>query len=361
MKKIIFAAFALTAAMLTASCTNEDIEMRTENKNNEVALSVSLSNFYQNYNYTDTWHNIRQLTDEYRTFSSENDYFIQVRTLFYDSRGNLTDSVVSYSTNTNEVNTTLKLAEGEYTVVSTLVFAYQDKNDDYQTYWQLEGKDKLSTSTLTLDRIGSKWLLMSYDAKTLSVRPGETAKASMKPSPIGALGYRYLQNFQYRNEADLENGTKADNSIRQIALYCRNMAMGYKLDPNSTEKYVYRDDNGRNMWYYLSLNTKPTDINSAWTYFETNLYGYFYCLSPQMDIYFGYVVNGKTTFEGYGQQLGYRFENGKTYLAYWDYLRVGEPYFGPADNAHWHSYDSARAWTTRSQECNEADNQQTRP
>ena len=74
----------------------------------------------------------------------------------------------------------------------------------------------------------------------------------------------------------------------------------------------------------------------------TNLYGYFYILAPDFNLCFGYVLNGQNTFSMFGKQ-DCNIQYGKTYLAYWDYFQVGNPYFGIADNNHWNDYSSSSA------------------
>ncbi|MBQ5475593.1 MAG: hypothetical protein IIT65_13155, partial [Lachnospiraceae bacterium] len=44
-------------------------------------------------------------------------------------------------------------------------------------------------------------------------------------------------------------------------------------------------------------------------------------------------------FNGYGEQTC-NITSGKVYLAYWDYFKVGNPYFGIADNNHWNRYET---------------------
>ena len=71
-----------------------------------------------------------------------------------------------------------------------------------------------------------------------------------------------------------------------------------------------------------------------------NLYAYCYILAPQFNLEFGYTLQGETSFHGYGETT-YTQTPGSVILAYWDYFQVGNPYFGPADNNHWHSYSSS--------------------
>ncbi len=333
MKKVMLAAISVVA-MLVVSCSNDEITVVKDDKVNDVNVSVSLSNFFSSYNFNDTKHDI-QVTDAYRVFNSENGDFIQARTMFYDSNGDLVDSIVVYSTNTNSFVRSIQLAEGNYTAVSTLLFAYKSKNK-YYTLWTLSGRETLSTAVLLCDNRWSKWSIMSYDSQNFTVRKGQTTEIAMTPKPVGALCYLYFQNFQYLNQ--YSTSSAADNGIRSLCLYGRNVAKGYRLNPAATERFVYLNDGGSNYWYFLSDKMVPSDFDDSWTYFKSNLYDYCHILAPQANVQFGYVSEGKSTFSGYGEAT-YDIVNGQTYLAYWDYFQVGNPYFGLADNSHWHTYN----------------------
>ena len=341
MKKIYLGALLL-AGMLLSSCTNED-DGEVVSQVNDVKVSVSLSNFFSSYNYNDTYHGIN-VTDDYRTFHSEYGFYIQTRVLFYDSNSNLVDSILLYSTNPNDINQAVNLPQGSYTAVATLTFAQKSKQTDkYFSWWNLIDKQSLFTAKISADwNRFSKWSIMSYASKTFTVSSGQTTTVNLNPQPIGSLGYVFLQNFQYKNEATY--GTVVDNGIRSLCVYARNVSRVFKLDPNLSglSRYEYFDDAGSNSWYYLSDYMEPTDFDDSWTYFKTNLYDYFYILAPNPIVQFGYKVKGASGFQGYGEQ-SVNLTNGATYQAYWDYFQVGNPYFGIADNNHWHSYSSARA------------------
>jgi len=335
MKKHLYLLAAVTGMFLGSCSSNDDVEV---DESFEVNVSVSLDNFYQSYDYLDTKHNLStQLPDDYRIFNSKYKCYIQVRTLFYDSDGYLVDSLLYYSTNTNQYTTTLRLPEGTYTAVSTLTFADNNSGDD-ASWWTLENKERLSSAVLSTDNRHSSYCIMSYDAQTFNVTSGRSANVALSPSPVGAVGYVYYQNFQYKSESTY--GTVADNGIRSLCVYGRNIAKGYRLNPNTSNKYIYLDDGGQNNWYFLSSNDEPSDFDKDWTFFKTNLYGYFYILSPQVRVQFGYVPEGTQYFTGYGE-ASYNIVSGKTYLAYWDYFQVGNPYFGIADNNHWNTYTSS--------------------
>lgn len=333
-------------ALIFTSCSNDDITIDLDSNVNDVNITVSLSNFYQSYNYNDTYHDI-QVSEYFRTFNSEYDWYIQSCTLIYDENGVLVDKLLNISTNTNAITNRLKLAEGKYTFVSTLTFAFKKDDGSYESMWDLKDEGNLTTATLEIYLNQYLWSIMSYDARQVTVSKGQTTNVNMQPSPIGALAYFYLQNFCCQSEADYPN--VSDNGIRSLALYCRNKAVGYKLNPNAVDKYVYLDETTTSYWYYLSSKLTPTDFSDDWTFFQSYLYTYFYILDPNPRIQFGYMLEGEDEFTGYGES-SYYLTTGKIYLAYWDYFQVGNPYFGLADNNHWNSSYGARATRTAQSE-----------
>lgn len=335
MKKYYFGAIAL-AMMLFAACGDDGDE--DSGTLYDTDITVSLNNFYSTYNYNDTYHDIN-VTDDYRTFHSEHDLYIQTRVLFYNSNGVLVDSLIKYTTNINEVNISKGLPAGKYTVVTTLTFAEKTTGDD-ASWWWLADKQKLSTAKMNVRNRFSKWSILSYAATEVNIVSGQRSTIRLNPRPVGALGYLFFQNFQYKNESTY--GTVADNNIRELCVYGRNVAVSYRLDPDASDHYIYMDDAGSSYWYYISNELEPSDFNSSWTYFKTNLYSYFYILSPNPEIIFGYTSKGESSFTGYGQKT-VSITSGNTYLAYWDYFQVGNPYFGVANNNQWHTYSQARA------------------
>lgn len=334
MKHKISLAFLSVFAFIVSSCSNDPIEVVS---GQTVEVSVNLNNFFSSYNYNDTKHDIK-LGDDYRVFHSEYKKYIQVRVLFYSKEtGNLVDSVLVYSENTNTQKFSVSLPAGEYYAISTLAFA--DKKSIEGTWWDIAGKEKLATAKMVPYSRFTKWALLSVDTKSLTVGEG-TNSLTLTPQPVGAVGYCYFQNFQYVDEQSY--GTVADNGIRALTVYSQRIAKAYYLDPNASEKYEYYTDAGRSSWYFLSSHLEPQDFDNNWTYFKKNLYSYFYILAPDFNLCFGYVLNGQNTFSMFGKQ-DCNIQYGKTYLAYWDYFQVGNPYFGIADNNHWNDYSSSSA------------------
>lgn len=343
MKKILFAAFSLVSMLFIASCSNDDItiDKNISKVENAVSLSIDLTNFYSGYTFDDTKHDIEkkyQIAEAYRTFHSEYKIYIQVRTLIYDKASELlVDSIVNYVTNTNSVTESFDLYPGDYYAVTTLTFATQNK----ESYWNVIDREKISTAKLQpLTR--SRWNILSESTEEFSVSRDQKAKINTVPKPLGALVYFYFQNFQFIDEASY--GEVADNKIRLLGLFTQRLAVSYNIDPSATSKYNYAEETGIDNWY-IDKALVPSDFDKNWTYFQANLISHCYILEPEQRTVFGYMKEGDTGFKDKGEQVT-TFIPGKTYLAYWDYFKVGNPYLGIADNNHWNDYKVTKLFKT---------------
>ena len=341
MKKIVFGLIAFSI-IIFSSCKNDEIKIDKPIAPvvNGLTMSVDISKFFSSYNYDDTYHNLgkgNQIAEAFRTFNSESGKLIQVRTLIYNKSTNeIVDSIVNYVSNLNQVTSTKDLLPGDYWAITTLAFA--DKADPNETWWYVADYKNLTTAKLYPRNRFSKWSILSSSTESFSVSRTQPAHVNTSPAPLGALTYIFCQNFQYLNEASY--GIVADNKVREIALYTKRKAESYNLDPNATSKYNYFKETGVSEWYdncYFEPSNFVVDGN-RWTYFMTNIYGYCYILETEQTTCFGYALDGETSFRGpYGEQNN-TFQAGTTYLAYWDYFQIGAPYFGVADNNHWHYY-----------------------
>lgn len=324
---------------LLLSCTNDAIEVTSVKTPepiyyNKLTLTVDPTDLFSSYTYVDTYHDVDQLGELYRSFNSVSDMYIQARTLIYKSSGELVDSIVNYLDKTNSVNLEKTLAIGDYYAINTLTFATKDKD----SFWSLRDKDKMSTVNLKPRNRYSLWCILSYSWESFSIKKDEPARVITKPKPVGCVAYVYFQNFQYKSQSSM--GNVEDNGIRELDLFTKSKTESFVLDPNVTNRYNYLSDVGDN-WYY-AYSTEPSDyVDGSWEFFKTNVYGFCYFLDPSVILKFGYVLDGETGFYGYGEGT-YELENGKTYLAYWDYFKVGNPYFGIADNNHWNTYSNVR-------------------
>lgn len=328
MKKVIFGLMAL-AIGLFSSCSNDEIPVDAPEApvQDAVTITVDLSDFYANYNYDDTKHDV-QIAEMYRTFHSENNKYIHVRTYFYDrSSDELVDSIVKYVTTTNSLSTTVSLPKGNYYAISSVCFA--DNMSAKASWWQIQDRERLSTAKLWYGPYGSgMWSILSMSVDAFTVSKGSHETINTTPRPLGALVYCVFENFQYLNEATY--GTLADNHIREMGLLTQRRAVSYNLDPNATSFFNYREEGGSNS-YYIDVWVESE------TSFTQNYARICYILEPQQHIVFGYIEDGVDVFSGYGEQ-DVTYKSGTTYLAYWDYFKVGNPYFGVADNNHWNTY-----------------------
>lgn len=326
-------------AVFFTACSNEAIEIETSagKVKNAVTMTVSPSNFVSSYNYVDTKHDITSIADDYRTFHSEYNGLISVRSYFYDKNtGVLADSARSFvETADNDVVLDVNLPVGDYYAISVICMSYGDKTP----FWNIADREKLETAKLVQKNRNSYglWNILSVSTEEISVIRNSHVSASTVPAPVGSIIYYYYQNFQYKNQSSY--GAVADNGIRQLSIYTRNYAVAYKLNPKATNRYEYLADAGANNWYIVE-KSEPADFDESWTHFQSNLYGYKYFLAPEASMVFGYMLDGETTFHPYGETTKQVFQPGKVHLGYWDYFKVGNPYLGIADNNHWNSYST---------------------
>ena len=334
MKKIYLGLIAFTI-IIFASCSNDEIkiEKQTAVVTDALTLSINLTNFYSSYNYDDTQHNIEQIAEAFRTFNSENKKYIQVRSLIYNKNSyELVDSIVEYVTTINAVSKTIDLVPGNYTAITTLSFA--DAANTNSTWWYITDRENLSTAKLCPRNSYSKWSILSQSVENFQVTRDQNVRLNTTPSPLGALVYTYLQNFQFIDEASY--GNVADNKVREIAIYTQRKAESYNLDPEAESKFNYRKETATGNWYYNDFH-RPTHFDESWEFFKSNLYAFYYVLEPEQRIVFGLKREGDTEFDPYGEQ-NISYKPGTTYLAYWDYFKIGNPYMGIADNNHWNTY-----------------------
>ena len=331
MKKILYP-IALGLLFFGASCSSDSDSI--VDVVSEVTVTLPLSNLISSYDFYDTKHNIN-IQDKLRVFYSEDEQFILSRTMFYDSNENLVDSIVNFYTDTNLKQSNINLPAGRYTVITTLNFALD--NDIKLSWWNLCNKEKLSTAMIKPKASQIKYAIMSYDYKEITVESGKSLTLNMDPQPVGALCYMYLQDFQYKNEASY--GTEADNGVRSIGLLTQKKADGFRLSPYVRDRYNSLGDAGSSTYYYLSSKLEPSDFSGSadYGYFRTDLIAFCYILAPSFNLCFGYTTETSTGFYSYGE-ADYTIQDGRTYLAYWDWFKVGDPYFGIANNNHWNSY-----------------------
>lgn len=340
MKKFIFLIIALVTIFVT-SCSNEAIDIKTSEPlvKDAASVNIPLSDFFQSYNFVDTYHDI-SIPEMYRTFNSESNNYILYMTLYYDkATGVFVKGIFGRTKDTNSKVVKADLPEGNYYVITTVSFSTVSSGElsSNTDYWSLTNRDNIRTAKMVLNESDSEWAIMSVAYNEIVVTKGRLAAINANLQPVGALCYRYLQNFQYEDESS--TSSVSDNGIRSLALYTQKKATSYNLDPNATSKFNYMGDSGESFWYYLS-NYTPEMFDDSWTFFKSNLYGFCYIMAPSCNLCFGYTPEGSESFYPYGEST-YNIQSGKVYLAYWDRFQIGNPYFGIADNYHWNSYPTS--------------------
>ena len=333
MMKLINYIITIFLLGLMTSCSNDDVPI-VDTRICHVNVTVDLSGFFSCYDFTDTKHSVENAVNKnelgankrfnslnpaerYNSFKAYNSSFnpitIETRVLFYNNdNGQLVDSILVYTDNVDAVNHTIELEAGRYTAIATLTF-----RNSTSSYWTLKGKENLNTAVLQLDYNMALWSIMSYVSHEVVVGQSKEIELRIKPIPIGSLCYAYFQNFQCSDE------------IKGLMIKTEKYANGFKLNPKETNKFIYSQQSNP------LLNLKPDYFSQrpSWNTFQSDVFDYYYILAPQCNISFGYQSDNVWR---YVDLPSYDIENGKTYLAYWDYNHIENPYFGVADNNHWY-------------------------
>ncbi|MBQ9577308.1 MAG: hypothetical protein IJV11_10565 [Muribaculaceae bacterium] len=332
--------FTILFFILLSSCGNEDIDIIDE-RICSVDVTVNLTDFFSCYNFVDTKHHLDleknkrfkslNAADIYESFSSfyvsgsGNRVTIEVRVLFYNDSGQLVNKneSVFISDYSDRVNQTIKLPTGRYTAIAILTF-----DDADNRHWLLNDKENLSTACLATNggSGGSIWSIMSYASQEVVIGEKNENKVQMTPAPVGALCYVYYQNFQ-------EN-----KRIASIRVCSDTIAQRFMLDPNSQNRYIIKDTGGSKFNWLNNMLLESTPklyFDGTATYFQDDFFDYFYILAPRCNLYFSYYQNGPGRSEPI-ELPACDIENGRTYMIYWDYNHLDNPYFGLADNDHWY-------------------------
>ena len=108
-------------------------------------------------------------------------------------------------------------------------------------------------------------------------------------------------------------------------------AKTYNLSPKAVSKVNYLNEGTSNQWKALTGAAAGSDG------YIKNTVSYSFLLEPEETLVFGLTRVDETSFTPYGETSA-KLEAGKVYLAYWDHLKLGAPYFGIADNNHFNTY-----------------------
>ncbi len=324
---------ALLGLFLLTSCQNDDVPI-VDTRTCLVNVEVSLDDFFSCYDFTDTKHSVENAVNSrepnsskrfkslnpaeryksFATYSSDRPIRIETRVLFYNDRGLLVDSILAYSDDVNKVKQTVQLDAGKYTAIATLTFFRNLAGID----WKLKGKENLNTAVLQSNYAMSLWSIMAYASREFNVGQTKETDLQMTPTPVGALCCAYFEDFQ---SSDIIDG---------ISIKTDNYAYGLRLSPKETNKYIYREETGQ------LFNSAARNFRTGatfWKTYQSDVFDYFYILAPQCNLLFSYSSGDE--WEGCIVQ-SCAIENGKTYLAYWNYGHLDKPYFGLADNSHWY-------------------------
>lgn len=328
-KYLLGTAFAIASIM---SCTNEAIEIDSVKAPepiyyNTLTITVDPTDLFSSYTYEDTYHNVAPLKQAFQTFNSEEKRFIQWRTLIYNKDEQLVDSVVDYLSNLNSLTRELELRGGDYYAITTLTFTDTLKN----SMWNLLDKEKMSTVKLKPKGSFEQWYVMSQSSQEFAISKDVPARVVSVPKPVGCIVYSFWENF---SKWDL---IAYGDSLDQVQLHTKDITDSYNLDPHATNRFNMLDELKHNQWY--SLDYCPGvifEIRKAYGDDDSwRSYRYIFNTDKATRLLYGYSLKGKDGFWGVGDDFEFKTEPGKTYLSYWNYDYIGNPYFGVADNDHW--------------------------
>jgi len=324
---IVIASFCLLL-----SCTNEAIDVTSVKTPepiyyNKLTITVDPSDLFSSYTYEDTRNGIKSLKKQFQTFNSESNRYIQWRTLIYNNNEQLVDSVVEYLANTNSSTKELQLLVGDYYAVTTLTFTDTLKN----SMWHLLDKEKMPTVKLKPKSRFNRWSVMSQSSQKFTIDKNDVARIVTVPRPVGCIVYSVWENF---GKWDTKvYGDRLDT----LSLYTKDVTESYNLDPNATNRYNMLAEPEENSWYTQDFTTGSwLELYKLLGYPDLDYsYSYIFNTDKVARQCYGYVIIGSSSFRGEYGKAEYKTEPGKTYLSYWDYNYIGNPYFGVADNNHW--------------------------
>lgn len=170
MKKHIYL-FAVLAALLLASCKNEDIDI-----SRKVVFEV---NPYEVINdFVNNEVNPGDLTD----IGSR--YKIRVNLFVYDSKGHLAESDVEYLSGYKEtMHATFGLADGSYTVVATTDIVEYNGSVNFE-FWNFSGMENLTSMKINdAGYLGYESKILGIGHQNIIVESGQTVcHVPMKPA-----------------------------------------------------------------------------------------------------------------------------------------------------------------------------------
>lgn len=259
MKRYLFL-YALLAALLLASCKNEDIAVTRDVTFNVNPYSI-VADFAR--------HEVNPGDLVSFGYGEDPDYYrLRTYLLVYDTDGVLVEFKISDLRNYNEnMTTTIDLPDGDYTVVAmALVF---DKNHDALS-WIVQGESRLEAlRVVNNSEVKDLWKkLLGIDSRKIEVGVGDNVwDINIKPQSSLVINYlrsihNYTENLYYQLFCNRESN--------KIITFDKNGVFNASYNISSSLSYPASDVLWKNHYpnqddvYWYSFYTPMDQADFAW-------------------------------------------------------------------------------------------------
>lgn len=218
MKKILYIMLALVA-LLTTSCSNDDIIIETEGAHQKLTYSISTQNMYNEFSiYNDITKILR-----------DGSYCVGVSTYVYNSQGNLVTTRYTGQYNLNNIQENFtELPEGKYTFVTIETLSNTQDKFDIEI-WGIENTEKLSTLKITqkYDKIAFPYAI-GVATNTVTIKSGNNTVNAI-PTAIGSIVTLTFLNFD-------------ESPYEYVGLETEDMLNHYLIDPTIERSEKFKED-----------------------------------------------------------------------------------------------------------------------
>lgn len=224
MKKYLYLLLTFIS-LLSASCSNDDIEIVKEDFISEftVNYNVSTRGMYETFGIVD---------DIIETFLQDKTACVGVTTFVYDSEGNLVDRKLSTAYALGIINQSFNLKQGKYTIITVQSLMDPDNNNNFlYEKWEYQGVDNIRT--LQIAQLSYRLLTRGNALGVVTshgVNVNSDLDLNVSPLAIGSLVYSDYYNF-------------TETTHEYLGFSTNNVIDAYKLDPslNREDRFYYEE------------------------------------------------------------------------------------------------------------------------
>lgn len=205
MKQILYTLMALLA-VITTSCSNDDIAIETTGKFQTVSYQVNVQNVYDEFDITE-----RGIRDYLRNKIFQ----IGIKTFIYDTAGNKVDESFVFTNKLDPIVNNVELTDGSYTMV--VVETYVDP-DTQEPVYHFEDVETLSTLNLSIKYYDTHWYqVVGVGYQTINIA-GNHVSTTITPHAVGSI-------------IDVSFINYVDSPYTEFAFGTEDCVNSYKLDP----------------------------------------------------------------------------------------------------------------------------------